>query len=255
MFARFRSRTTPSEPIRRRKTNFFLKFRRKICREFQAAGVRYFIVDCRPAEQYNSKHLYTAFHLDANLVKQIFRIFLVEWRTFSPFQLLEDPKEFAGTVDALLAAQKRAIDAGKNDSSLRLVLENVRSGSAAGGEHLCFIGSGHDEEDKYVRMVVAYFLRHNTKYVSIASGGYVGKFDRDEMKHLKKNALSSSVLTKAIEDPSMLCEAQNAQVLTPETTPTRSSLKQNFVEKLPMINTQVKVRQNRNHSIDLPLLS
>ena len=49
-------------------------------------------------------------------------------------------------------------------------------GSAAGGEHLCFMGSGHEEEDKYVRMVVAYFLRQNTKYVSIASGGYESKF-------------------------------------------------------------------------------
>jgi len=50
-------------------------------------------------------------------------------------------------------------------------------GSTAGGEHLCFIGSGHEEEDKYVRMVVAYFLRRNTKYVSIASGGYKSKLN------------------------------------------------------------------------------
>ncbi len=125
---------------------------------FQTAGVRYFIVDCRPAEQYNSEHLYTAFHLDANLVLKIkTRFFYVN--KISNFQLLEDLKEFAGTVDALLAAQKHAIEAG----------------STAGGEHLCFLGSGHEEEDKYVRMVVAYFLRQNTKYVSIASGGYKGK--------------------------------------------------------------------------------
>jgi len=30
------------------------------------------------------------------------------------FKLLEDPKEFAGTVDALFAAQKHAIDVGKD---------------------------------------------------------------------------------------------------------------------------------------------
>lgn len=30
--------------------------------------VRFFLVDCRPAEQYNSGHLPTAFHLDSNLV-------------------------------------------------------------------------------------------------------------------------------------------------------------------------------------------
>lgn len=54
----------------------------------------------------------------------------------------------------------------------RVWLDRVALGSAAGGEHLCFMGSGHNEEDKYVRMVVAYFLQRNTKYVSIASGGY-----------------------------------------------------------------------------------
>ncbi|UJR13830.1 hypothetical protein I4U23_000841 [Adineta vaga] len=155
------------------------------------AGVRYFIVDCRPAEQYNSRHLYTAFHLDANL-------------------LLEDSKEFAGTVDALLAAQKQSIE----------------SGSTAGGEHLCFMGSGNDEQDKYVRMVVAYFLQRNTKYISIASGGY-------------------RALAKVNEDPSMITRAKPNH--TPASTPTISTLdplaigsaiKQNIVEKLPAINTQ-----------------
>lgn len=31
--------------------------------------VRFFLVDCRPAEQYNAGHLPTAFHLDCNLVR------------------------------------------------------------------------------------------------------------------------------------------------------------------------------------------
>lgn len=34
-------------------------------------GVRFFVVDCRPAEQYNSGHLSTAFHLDSDLVRVI----------------------------------------------------------------------------------------------------------------------------------------------------------------------------------------
>jgi len=34
----------------------------------QGDSIRYFLVDCRPAEQYNAGHLPTAFHLDANLV-------------------------------------------------------------------------------------------------------------------------------------------------------------------------------------------
>ena len=32
------------------------------------SGVRFFIVDCRPAEQYNNGRLSTAFHLDCSLV-------------------------------------------------------------------------------------------------------------------------------------------------------------------------------------------
>lgn len=34
-------------------------------------GVRFFVVDCRPAEQYNSGHLSTAFHLDSDLVRTL----------------------------------------------------------------------------------------------------------------------------------------------------------------------------------------
>lgn len=34
--------------------------------------VRFFLVDCRPAEQYNAGHLPTAFHLDCNLVRLFF---------------------------------------------------------------------------------------------------------------------------------------------------------------------------------------
>ncbi|OPL21109.1 hypothetical protein AM593_05924, partial [Mytilus galloprovincialis] len=38
------------------------------CQPGAGDGVKYFVVDCRPAEQYNNGHLPTAFHLDANLV-------------------------------------------------------------------------------------------------------------------------------------------------------------------------------------------
>ncbi|KAL3885206.1 hypothetical protein ACJMK2_025294 [Sinanodonta woodiana] len=100
-------------------------------------GVRYFIVDCRPAEQYNRGHLPTAFHLDANL-------------------MLQNLEEFNTAVQALFAAQQQAILAG----------------SVAGGEHLCFIGSGREEEDQYVHMVVANFLQKHHQYVSFAMGGY-----------------------------------------------------------------------------------
>lgn len=70
--------------------------------------------------------------------------------------MLENPAEFNQSVEALLAAQKQAINAG----------------SVAGGQHLCFMGTGIDEEDKYVNMVVSNFLQRKINFVSLALGGY-----------------------------------------------------------------------------------
>ncbi|XP_071480206.1 TBC1 domain family member 23-like [Diadema antillarum] len=100
-------------------------------------GISYFVVDCRPADQYNRSHLATAFHLDANL-------------------MLQQPAEFASAVKALLAAQQQALTAG----------------SQAAGEHLCFMGTGREEEDQYLHMVIANFLQRKIQSVSMASGGY-----------------------------------------------------------------------------------
>ncbi|XP_042900801.1 TBC1 domain family member 23 isoform X2 [Parasteatoda tepidariorum] len=99
--------------------------------------IKYFVVDCRPASQYNNGHLSTAFHLDANL-------------------MLREPAAFGTAVEALFAVQKQA---------------NV-AGSVAAGEHFCFMGSGREEEDQYVHMVVASFLRKHHSYVSLAQGGF-----------------------------------------------------------------------------------
>ncbi|KAK6173494.1 hypothetical protein SNE40_016935 [Patella caerulea] len=104
--------------------------------------VRYFLVDCRPAEQYNSGHLPTAFHLDANL-------------------MLQNPVEFNTAIHGLFAAQQMAIAAE----------------SVAGGEHLCFMGSGREEEDQYVNMVVANFLQKGHQYISSTRGGYTALHD------------------------------------------------------------------------------
>uniref|UniRef100_A0A671W4H0 TBC1 domain family, member 23 n=1 Tax=Sparus aurata TaxID=8175 RepID=A0A671W4H0_SPAAU len=92
--------------------------------QLQQDGVRFFVVDCRPAEQYNSGHLSTAFHLDSDL-------------------MLQNPSEFALSVKSLLEAQKQSLE----------------SGSIASGEHLCFMGSGREEEDMYMNMVLAHFLQ------------------------------------------------------------------------------------------------
>lgn len=71
-------------------------------------------------------------------------------------KMLENPTDFNQSVEALLAAQKQAINLG----------------SMAGGHHLCFMGSGVDDEDKYVNMVVSNFLQRKINFVSMALGGY-----------------------------------------------------------------------------------
>ncbi|XP_022187885.2 TBC1 domain family member 23 isoform X3 [Nilaparvata lugens] len=105
--------------------------------ESEDEGVRFFLVDCRPADQYNAGHLPTAFHLDCNL-------------------MVQEPVAFATAVQGLLSAQRQALAAG----------------SAAGGEHLCFVGCGRLDDDQYTHMVVASFLHRNTHHVSLLDGGY-----------------------------------------------------------------------------------
>lgn len=100
-------------------------------------NLHYFVVDCRPPDQYNNGHLSTAFHLDCSL-------------------MLNDPSAFSIAIQALLQSQKQAIDAK----------------SVAAGEHLCFMGSGREEEDCYVHMVVSSFLQKHHRYVSLLYGGY-----------------------------------------------------------------------------------
>ncbi|KAM7543258.1 hypothetical protein Aperf_G00000008493 [Anoplocephala perfoliata] len=99
--------------------------------------VRFLLVDCRPADQYNAGHLATAFYLDTEL-------------------MLSNPPEFNTSVQVLLQTQKRGI----------------ASGSRAVGEHIVFMGSGRQAEDRVANMVIAHFLRLNTPYVSMVDGGY-----------------------------------------------------------------------------------
>lgn len=73
--------------------------------------------------------------------------------------MLQEPAAFATAVQGLLQAQRQALAVG----------------SQAGGEHLCFLGSGRQEEDRYTHMVVASFLQKHTQYVSMITSGYQGK--------------------------------------------------------------------------------
>lgn len=132
-------------------------------------NVRFFLIDCRPAEQYNAGHPPTAFHLDCNLVMLIFRASLEEgsWVTRKRLmnfllnfpQMLQEPNSFSTAVQGLLSCQRQALAAN----------------SKAGGEHLCFLGCGELLADQFTHMAVASFLQKHTHYVSLLTGGYEGE--------------------------------------------------------------------------------
>lgn len=133
-----------------------------------SSSLRYFLVDCRPAEQYNAGHLKKAFHLDCSL-------------------MLREPSSFATAVQALLEIQRQV----------------VASKSNTGGQHLCFIGSGQEEEDQYVNMVVASFLQKYQKYVSIVFGGFDSIHDYVKNKSELKDSFNNYIIDHNEE----LCKA------------------------------------------------
>lgn len=126
-----------------------------------ASSLRYFLVDCRPAEQYNAGHLTKAFHLDCSL-------------------MLREPSSFATAVQALLEIQRQVVESKSN----------------TGGQHLCFIGSGPggEEEDQYVNMVVASFLQKYLKYVSIVVGGFDAIHDYVSSKSELRDSFSKYIV-------------------------------------------------------------
>ncbi|XP_048250832.1 TBC1 domain family member 23-like [Haliotis rufescens] len=151
-------------------------------------GVRYFIVDCRPADQYNSGHLPTAFHLDANL-------------------MLQNPVEFSTAVHALFATRSSAL----------------ATGSVAAGEHLCFLGSGREEEDQFVNMVVANFLQKSQQYISMARGGYAALHQllRDNLGEGLVNHNSRTCIACSPGTPSSASDAENSDDFANSKTLTR----------------------------------
>ena len=128
--------------------------------------------------------------------------------------MLENPTEFNQSVEALLAAQKQAIN----------------SGSVAGGQHLCFMGSGHDDEDKYVNMVVSNFLQRKINFVSLALGGY---------EELKKSA----------EDPEMIV----GNVINNNNSNSRAKFTEDWVKKINVISFDYLIISKISNSIYLTL--
>ena len=103
----------------------------------ELVSFQFFVVDCRPADQYNAGHLSRAFHLDCSL-------------------MLQDPAAFSTACSALVSFQQSAMTA------------------QAGGEHLVFLGDGEEAGDieANMMMAVARFLQKHTKYISVLIEGY-----------------------------------------------------------------------------------
>ena len=130
--------TKPNEDISRRiKSLLCLPVSADEILASELVSFQFFVVDCRPADQYNAGHLSRAFHLDCSL-------------------MLQDPAAFSTACSALLSFQQSALTA------------------QAGGEHLVFLGDGEEGGDieANMMMAVARFLQKHTKYISVLVEGY-----------------------------------------------------------------------------------
>ena len=173
-------------------------------------GVKFFLVDCRPASQYNCGHLATAFHLDSGL-------------------MLQEPQAFATAIQGLLQAQKQAIQANSN----------------AGGEHLCFMGSGRVDEDQYMHMVVASFLQKNTQYVSVLTGGYIAIHDYfgDHMRDcLEDHDATRCLICQANARRKQMGQQQPGGVSKDKQNQQQNANKQNNFDLFGKISDTLKLR-------------
>lgn len=123
--------------------------------------------------------------------------------------MLQEPRAFETAVQALFAAQKQAMEAN----------------SVASGEHLCFMGSGREQEDQYVHMVVSSFLQKHLQYVGLVRGGYKALHDfisEDLDSHLADHnprlciicSSSSASSTNGMDDDDVSFFAKVQQVTT-----------------------------------------
>ena len=59
--------------------------------------------------------------------------------------------------------------------SLQRLCSRVKDLNGEGGEHMCFLGSGREQEDQNMNLVVAKFLHKSIPHISLARGGFLGR--------------------------------------------------------------------------------
>ncbi|GAU88833.1 hypothetical protein RvY_01458 [Ramazzottius varieornatus] len=175
------------------------------------SGCRFFVIDCRPPAQYNSGHLVTAFHLDAQL-------------------FIQDAQAFDKAIETLLESQKQALE----------------SKSIASGEHLCFMGSGFEAEDQFVHMVVARMLQHHHKYVSLADGGYEALLHYVEINALETDRIlvgtdiqKISPRSKVRQSKSTEAKVADEKLVVKASTSFFNKLKSAVQTQLPVVKEKI----------------
>lgn len=123
--------------------------------------------------------------------------------------MLQGQAAFDMAVKGLLSAQRQALAANSN----------------AGGNHLCFLGSGRVEEDQCTYMVVAQFLQKNIVYVSMLSGGY-------EAVHDYFGNDMSDCLEDHDEKQCLVCKELKPET---ETTPVQSTATNHLLSKFSSV--------------------
>lgn len=72
--------------------------------------------------------------------------------SFLDLQIVDEPDQFHNAMSSLLQF--------KDDNCPK--------------DHICFVGSGLEEDDSYMMMVISRFLQHNREHISYVDGGYKG---------------------------------------------------------------------------------
>ena len=130
---------------------------------------RYFLLDCRPAEEFEAGHLPTAFHLDP--------------------QLLLHPEELVPLMEGFLRMKGVSVGVASVSSVSQPASQPARQSftqrhfhsSAPSGCHFAIMGSGFSAADlgvdadgsaDVVELAAAFFLQHKFHYFSEVAGGF-----------------------------------------------------------------------------------
>lgn len=108
----------------------------------------YFVVDTRPQKSFNAGCIPGSYNLNAETVIRLITCFRFVFQA----KIVEDPEKFNIAMSSLMKF--------KEDNYPK--------------DHICFLGSGREEEDQFTNLAIAKFLQQNFEHTSYAGGGYRG---------------------------------------------------------------------------------